>query len=53
MTLTSKIMDRLFVSAKRESLVEAGFELAFEVTQCPAFLGGLDLIKSALFILKA
>jgi hypothetical protein len=50
LSVVGKIMDRLFVSAKRESLVEAGVKLAFEVTQGPALLGGLDLIKSTLFI---
>jgi hypothetical protein len=47
-----KIANRLLVSAKCESLVEAGVELAFEVAQGPALLGGLDLIESPLFILK-
>jgi hypothetical protein len=39
-----KIANRLLVSAKCEPLVEAGVELAFEVAQGPALLGGLDLI---------
>jgi hypothetical protein len=46
-----KIMYRLLVSAKCKSFEEAGIELAFEISQGPALLGCLDLIKSALLIL--
>ena len=53
LTLTSKIMDRFLVATKCKPLVEACTELTFEISQCPTLFGGLDLIKSALFILKA
>jgi hypothetical protein len=47
----NKIVDRFLVSAKCETLVKTCIELAFEISQCPALLGGLDLVKSALLIL--
>jgi hypothetical protein len=52
LALASEIVDRLLVSAKCKPLVQACTELTFEISECPPLLGSLDLIKSALLILK-
>ncbi len=45
LSLVGEIANRPLISAKRESLVKAGVELAFEIAQRPALLGNLDLIE--------